>query len=192
MKALQAAVVACPSTSMLSFTAKGTPHSAPLCDAGCCSRALQSARGSLCSLWGERPMALKSKQACPRSIATLIVLMLRHHTCIAPSECPWGSRREMLHLQISTAMPLPSRPRRVRCDQHHRLLADLPAPGRPPWLSLPKGVKCQGKSGQTRSASAIPAAESIPDAKRPQQHVKCAPDFHLNLDFLDTVLCLSA
>ena len=36
------------------------------------------------------------------------------------------------------------------------------------------------------------SADSILDAKRPQQHVKCAPDFHLNLDFLDTVLCPSA
>ncbi len=39
-KASQAAVVGCGSASMLSFTAKGTPHSAPRSSAGCASSSL--------------------------------------------------------------------------------------------------------------------------------------------------------
>lgn len=41
-KSRQAAVVGCCATSMLSFTANGTPHSGPRCSAGCSSRNLQA------------------------------------------------------------------------------------------------------------------------------------------------------
>ena len=71
----------------------------------------------------------------------------------------------MLHL-LSTAMPLPSRPRRARCDQHCRLLAGLPEPGIPSWLSLHKGVKCQGRLCQDDICQCILAAEYILDLKR--------------------------
>ena len=109
---------------------KGHP---PQCPSVRCGLLLQSpaASQSSCPLWGEGPMALKAEQACPRSAAAQGVLhMLWRHTCTAPLEFPWGSRREMPHL-LSTAMPLPSRPQKVKCDRHCRPLAGLPGPGRP-------------------------------------------------------------
>ena len=84
MKSGQAAVVGTPATSMLSFTAKGTPHSEPRCSAGSASSCL---RGCWCQ--GEAMAAWEPGRAGPGWAGRAALALTRQRRC---GDRPLGGR----------------------------------------------------------------------------------------------------
>lgn len=83
-KAGQAAVVGCPATSMLSFTAKGMPHRGPRCSGGRLSRNLWEGVASE-DAWKRRTQLRAADPSRPRSGRMLCGQQVAGVTCSAPA-----------------------------------------------------------------------------------------------------------